>query len=117
MFRHLIFGLILTSIFSCKSNIQTINNSNKVDTSLKILIYGLLDREQFRAMNTVAKKYNFHYYPVGGCVISKHLSDSVNKENKKVYEILVKKFGKNWRSTFADEVDTPDVSIRISKLL
>ena len=106
MLRQLLLGLTLTSIFSCKNNVQTVNNSNKVDTSLKILVYGLPDREQRRAMNTVAKKYDFHYYPVAGCVVSEHLLDSVNKENKKVYEILEQKFGKNWRLTFAAQVDT-----------
>ncbi len=106
MLRQLLLVQTLASIFSCKNNVQTVDNIDKVDTSLKILVYGLPDREQRRAMNTVAKKYDFHYFPVAGCVVSEHLLDSVNKENKKVYEILEKKFGKNWRLTFAAQVDT-----------
>ncbi|HVY75298.1 MAG TPA: hypothetical protein VG890_10735 [Puia sp.] len=57
-------------------------------------------------MNTVAKNYGFLYYGVTGCIISQKLLDSVNKENKRVYEILEQRFGKNWKLAFAKKVDT-----------
>ena len=48
--------------------------------------------------------YGFQYYPVGGCVVSKKLRDSVNLVNKTTNEILVKKFGLNWRWKFDKRV-------------
>lgn len=98
--------LIVIVIVSCKSNTTITVKSNIADTSLKILTYGLPDKESTRAMNTVAKKYGFHYYPVAGCFITESLLDSVNRENKKAYEILDKRFGSNWRFKFDEEVDT-----------
>ena len=58
---------------------------------LKWLLTGLPD--DTRTKNIVAKMYGFQYYPVGGCVVSKKLRDSVNLVNKTTNEILVKKFG------------------------
>jgi hypothetical protein len=106
MLRQLLAVIAITALFSCKRTVQTVDTRNKVDTSLRILIYGLYEREQDRAMNTVAQKYDFRYYHVAGCVISEHLLDSVNKENKRIYKILEQRFGKNWRFTFAEEVET-----------
>lgn len=108
MFQQFLLGVLFTLIISCKNNADTTNTAETVtvDTTLKILIYGLPNMEQRRAMNTVAKKYGFTYFAVAGCIISEKLSDSVRKENKRVYEILERRFGNNWRPTFAAEVDT-----------
>ena len=69
---------------------------------LKWLLTGLPD--DTRTKNIVAKMYGFQYYPVGGCVVSKKLRDSVNLVNKTTNEILVKKFGLNWRWKFDKRV-------------
>lgn len=106
MLRQYFVGLFLFLIFSCKSGVHKGDKQPNVDTTLKILTYGLPNREQQRAMNTVAKKYGFHYFGVAGCVVSENLLDSVNRENKRVYEILGQKFGKDWRLKLASEVDT-----------
>jgi hypothetical protein len=106
MLLKILTALLFISVVSCKNNTTITGKSNITDTSLKILTYGLPSREGTRAMNTVAKQYGFHYYAVAGCIISKSLLDSVNRENKKVYEILEKRFGNNWRSTFAEQVDS-----------
>lgn len=106
MLLKILTALLFISIVSCKNDPTITLKSNIADTSLKILTYGLPSKEGTRAMNTVAKQYGFRYYPVAGCVISKSLLDSVNKENKKVYEILEQRFGNNWRLTFAEQVDS-----------
>jgi hypothetical protein len=96
----------ILSMISCKNNNHSAYNHNIVDTTLKILIYGLQDREQLRAMDTMASKYGFRFYAVAGCVISKLLLDSLNKQNKKVYAVLEQRFGRNWKLTFSTEVDS-----------
>jgi len=106
MLLKMLTALLFISLVSCKNKTTITAISNTVDTSLKILTYGLPSKEGTRAMNTVAKQYGFRYYPVAGCIISKSLLDSVNRENKKVYEILEKRFGSNWRSTFSKQVDS-----------
>ncbi len=106
MLRQLSVGLIFFFIVCCKNKTLPIDKVKAADTSLKILTYGLANIEQQRAMNTLAKKYSFHYYSVAGCIVSKQLLDSVDKENDKVYNILKERYGKDWRLTFATEVDT-----------
>lgn len=104
--RQYFVALSIFSIFSCKSGVHKDDKQMNVDTTLKILTYGLPDDEQQAAMNAVAKKYGFHYFQVAGCVISKNLVDSADKENNRVYEILRQKFGKDWQSIFETEVAT-----------
>lgn len=106
MFRQFFLGQFLLIVFSCKTSFHINDKSTNVDTTLQILTHGLPDREQQRAMNSVAKKYGFRYYGVAGCIVSEHLLDSVNKENERVYKILEQRFGKDWLLTFATEVDT-----------
>jgi hypothetical protein len=96
----------ILSMISCKNTNHSAYNHNIVDTTLKILIYGLQDREQLRAMDTMASKYGLRFYAVAGCVISKLLLDSLNKQNKKVYTVLEQRFGRNWKLTFSTEVDS-----------
>ena len=69
-------------------------NTIYIQKELKWLLIGLPDDN--RAKNILSKMYGFQYYPVGGCVVSKKLRDSVNLVNKTTNEILVKKFGTNW---------------------
>ena len=56
--------------------------------------------------------YGFQYYPVRGCVVSKKLRDSVNLVNKTTNEILVKKFGLNWRWKFDYRVEEIEEKMR-----
>lgn len=106
MLKLLFIGLIAASTLSCKSNAQNIEIKKPGDSSLTILTYGLPDISQRSAMDAVAKNYNFSYYAVAGCIVTDQLLDSVDRENKKVYDILEKRFGKNWQSKFNDEVQT-----------
>ena len=85
-------------------------NTIYIQKELKWLLIGLPDDN--RAKNILAKMYGFQYYPVGGCVVSKKLRDSVNLVNKTTNEILVKKFGINWRWKFDDIVEYIEEKMR-----
>ncbi len=102
----------LLFIISCNHHSQHKNSSrDKIevptrDTALRILIYGLPDHYGRQASNMIARKYGFSYFAVAGCMVSEDLVDSVRRENKKVYEALLKRFGKGWRTAFELEVDS-----------
>ncbi len=103
--RLFILLITILNLFACKDNSQLTEEPIK-DTTLKILTYGLPDMNESHARNSIARKYGFSYYAVAGCVVSKELRDSILQENKKGYDILSKKFVKDWRSKFEEEVDT-----------
>lgn len=81
------------------------------EMKLKWLLKGLPDDN--RAKNIIANMYGFEYLNVGGCVVSKKLNDSINVVNKATNEILVKKFGKNWRWKFEERVEYIEQKIRL----
>ncbi|RYZ98527.1 MAG: hypothetical protein EOP47_19155 [Sphingobacteriaceae bacterium] len=55
---------------------------SKIDTSLRILTYGMpISGPSAMANRDVAKKFGFSYYPVAGCVVTEQLLDSVKREN------------------------------------
>jgi hypothetical protein len=105
MFR-LIIPLLIIGLFSCvdKGQIPLETNIPK-DTSLKIIVTGLTDLETITQLDSLAKKYAFKYYPLG-CVVTKQLMDSVEKENNITYKILEKRYGKNWRNNFNSQYYT-----------
>ena len=73
MIRNITPVFLFLLIFSCRGKIEQVNEIPKKDTALKILIWGLPDRDQRIAMDLVAKKYGFEYHSmssVGGCVMA-----------------------------------------------
>ncbi|MGF2413830.1 MAG: hypothetical protein ACQUYJ_15975, partial [Ferruginibacter sp.] len=76
MVNYFLIATIILTLFSCKNASVKIHQRVIVDSTPKLLIAGLPERIETNAMNTVAKKYGFHYERVGGCVVSKKLSDS-----------------------------------------
>ena len=113
-----IFLIITVIVLGCRDNSKLKTDEATKDTTLKILTYGLPDMEENHARNSVGKKYGFTYYPVAGCVVPKELLDSIHQENKKVYEILSRKLGQNWRTKFEQEVDTMrQLQSKIEKLI
>jgi len=76
------------------------------DSLLRVLTYGLSQSQAGGADVFIAKQYNFCYYPVTGCVLTKELLDSINNENKKVYGALADKYGANWKGAYTRKVDS-----------
>jgi hypothetical protein len=68
-------------------------------------MYGLPNIERQNANANVAKKYGIEFYSVAGCIVPLELVDSVKTENKKVYTIIEKKYGKLFWNRFEKEVD------------
>jgi hypothetical protein len=89
--------LLFLFFFSCRGKIQQENKISNKDTALKILIWGLPDRDQEIAMELAAKNFGFEYHRIGGCIISKNLYDSALKVNEKSSKILQARFGNNWK--------------------
>ena len=97
MIRNITPVFLFLLIFSCRGKIEQVNEIPKKDTALKILIWGLPDRDQRTAMDLVAKNYGFEYRSIAGCIISKNLYDSALKVNDKSDKILRAKFGNDWK--------------------
>jgi hypothetical protein len=93
MIRKVTPVFLFLLIFSCRGKIQQVNEVPNKDTALKILIWGLPDRDEQIAMEVVAKNYGFEYRSIGGCVISKNLEDSAHNINEQTFKILEAKFG------------------------
>jgi hypothetical protein len=70
-----------------------------------------------RARDVVAKKYGFRFFAVAGCMVSRQLMDSVEKENAATYAILEKRLGKDWEKRFDKEVKrVKEIQYRIEAL-
>jgi hypothetical protein len=97
MFRKVVSIFLFLLIFSCRGKIQAVNVVPFKDTAIKILIWGLPDQDDQRAMEAAAKSFGFEYHRIAGCIISKNLADSADKVNERSSEILRARFGKNWK--------------------
>jgi hypothetical protein len=103
---------------SCKNKSVEITRLVKTDTLPAILISGLGDDAQENILNSVAKKFGFRFLRVGGCVVSKNLSDSMRQHNDKMYKMLEAKYGKGFRNRFYDKVGLlTDIQYRIERVL
>lgn len=97
-------SIILLFLFCTGFNLnQKSNIYIPKEIKLKWLLTGLPD--DIGGKNVIAKMYGFQYSWVGGCVVSNKLRDSVKMVNKVTNEILMKKFGKNWRWKFEERVE------------
>lgn len=77
-----------------------------VDSTYRILIYGLPDSDKFIARNTISEKWGIGFYAVAGCIVSKELEDSTNRINEITYKKIVAKYGSDWSGKFNKEVDS-----------
>jgi hypothetical protein len=105
-----LLSVALTCLFFACKNGNGVHDSNtainKKDSLLRVLTYGLANLQGGTADAVIAKKYHFCYYPVTGCVVTKELLDSINKENAKVYQALAKEYGANWKQAYTRKVDS-----------
>lgn len=108
MNRLFVVGLVLI-ISACKNERHekaSITAINKKDSLQRVLTYGISQLSGGAAEVFVAKQYGFCYYPVTGCVLTKELLDSIDKENKKVYQTLAEEYGTNWKQQYTQKVDS-----------
>ncbi len=95
-----VLPIVILLFYSCNNNRQKLTQkTDSKDTSLKIISTGLPSIEAITQLNTLSKKYGFKYYPVG-CVVTKQLMDSIQRENNLTYKILEDRFGRGWRNNF-----------------
>ena len=101
--------LVLIFIFNFLISCKTINNTN----NFTIISYGI------SAISVDGLNYNYKnsdvFYTVGkrwgitfksnGCVINNFLKRRIEKNNKEGFKNIEKKFGKDWKDRFNDEVE------------
>jgi hypothetical protein len=104
---RIIIPLLAIVIASCQYKKEP--SKTKSTSELKWLLTGLPD--ELIAENIIAKIYGFQFFSFGGCVVSNQLRDSINKENKKLYLILSKKYSKSWKINFDKRVKYIDSTL------
>jgi hypothetical protein len=105
----LIFTLFLILIeISCndKPVEQKAGNDFLMLDTLRFLTYGMPNFEKQNAENIIAKKWGIEFYAVAGCIVTNKLVDSVEKHNKRIENLAIQRFGKNWEDKFRKEIDT-----------
>ncbi len=65
--------------------------------------WGLPHFEEENTIHEVAKKFNFSYYRVGGCMMDPAFAEYCKKHNKKLDRKITKEFGADWNETFNQE--------------
>lgn len=107
--KHLLVLGIFLLLLSCNNTnsatAETSSTHNK-DSLHRVLTYGISQPGSSTAAVLVAKQYGFYYYPVTGCVITKQLIDSINKENDNVYRAIAKEYGENWQEGYTNKTDS-----------
>jgi len=97
--------MLLLVFSSCKNKPVKTSSLPVIDSLPAVLISGLPDESIESVMNPAAKKYGFKFLWVGGCVVPKKLSDSMQQHNEVMYKNLEAKYGKGFRYKFYDKVD------------
>jgi hypothetical protein len=88
------------------------------DDKFRLLTYGgPPDLVRQSATNVVAEKWGIEYLGVAGCVVTKNLVDSVDRNNSKVEILIEKKYGKDWQTKFDKEVDEELINQKIASSL
>jgi hypothetical protein len=105
MIRYLSLIVFIFIFSSCGNKPTKHTEPVVVDTSPAILISGLGDMARDDIQNRIAKKYGFKFLRIGGCVISKKLSDSMRLHNEMLYKKLEEVHGKGLRDKIFREAD------------
>lgn len=102
---HLFTMILLIFFTACQ---QDSKNDTQLDKGekLRLLTYGIPpDFASENAQSVIAEKWGLEFYRVGGCTLTEELVDSVRRHNKKIEELIEKKYGKSWEVTFDKEVN------------
>lgn len=70
-----------------------------------ILTYGLGSYQRQNAERIIAPKWGIKFVQVAGCVVTQAITDSIDVHNKVVYRNMEKKYGKDWKKQFDDEIN------------
>ncbi len=76
-----------------------------IDTTPAFLLSGLRDMSEVDLRNFVSARFGFHYKYVGGCVITKQLKDSIDRNNALIYKMIVAKNGNYWKVLYSAQLD------------
>jgi hypothetical protein len=94
---------------SCNQNSNTdskIINPITSNKKFRLLTSGYPDgNEKEAAKYLVGEKWGIEFLIEGGCIIESELSDSIEKENKRVESLIENKYGIDWRWEFQKEVN------------
>jgi hypothetical protein len=79
--------------------------------------YGLPGVEWENPKQEAAKKFDFSYYRIGGCVMPEELRKHAGKHNSKLENRLTKKYGVTWKENYHKEVDRLNTLFRYADTL
>jgi len=100
--RVLFFISLIFYISGCNPKKKEVTDHHH---ELIMLVYGLPDFERQEAEMVIAKQYGFKFKTVAGCMVSDTFRDSVEINNRKTEDILVQRYGKEWKFRFYADVD------------
>lgn len=99
-------------LFSCNGTESTNHAAKDTVASLKWVDYRegeLPPIGYYSALDSVIKKWGIRYERIeGGCEVVPGQKQRHERNNKKYFGLLEKKFGKDWRERFDEEVSTLD---------
>lgn len=72
---------------------------------LQIWTVGLPNYARQEAMDRIAQKYGFEFFPVAGCEVTKDMLENVKQHNEEVKATLSKEHGEGWWDRFQKEVN------------
>jgi hypothetical protein len=105
MIRYFSLIVFIFLFSSCWNKPTKLTEPVVVDTLPAILIAGLGDMARDNIQNRISKKYGFKFLRVGGCVVSKKLSDSMRFHNEMLYKKLEEIHGKGLRDKLFRKID------------
>lgn len=76
-----------------------------IDTTYRILTYGLPRFEYQNATAIIGEKWGIQHFAVAGCIVTRELLDSVKQENERTLAAIAVRFGPDWEKRFDDEVE------------
>lgn len=67
--------------------------------------WGLPNFEDENAISEAAKKFNYSYFRVAGCMIDLEFKKDCEKHNKKLDRRIIREYGHDWKERFNQEAD------------
>ncbi|MFC5872537.1 hypothetical protein ACFP3I_08085 [Chryseobacterium arachidis] len=93
------FIVILT--FSCETKEETMIHE---DGYYRILGFGFSNMEREKLQAGIIDKWKIKHVDVAGCVVTEKLMDSIKTENQKTFAALEKRYGKDWRTKYENDL-------------
>lgn len=74
------------------------------DGYYRFLTYGFPNVERDKLKDLISSQWKIKYESVAGCTVTQKLMDSVRAENEKTDLALQKKYGKNWKEKYENDI-------------